>query len=93
VVNSKKIVKEVWLKNKTEIFDFEFPAQPLLVRFDEGNYLLKEITFKQSLQELLYQAENDDMIGRLTAVNELRTFSSEKSTLTLWSTIATHDAF
>ena len=93
VVDGKKIVQEVWLKNKTETFDFEFAAQPLLIRFDEGNYLLKELTFKKSLPELLYQAENDDMIGRLTAVNELRTFSSDKSTLTLWTRIAIHDAF
>jgi aminopeptidase N len=93
VVDGKKIVKEVWLKNKKETIDFEFAAQPLLVRFDEGNYLLKEITFEKSLPELLYQAENDDMIGRLTAVNELRTFSGDKSTLLLWTRIATHDAF
>ena len=93
VVEGKKIVKEIWLKNKTEDFYFEFAAQPLLVRFDEGNYLLKEVTFKKSLPELLYQAENDDMIGRLTAVNELRTFSSDKSTLALWTRIATDDTF
>ena len=79
VFADKKIVKEVWLKNKVEKFDFEFASEPLLVRFDEGNYLLKEITFNKSLPELMYQAENDDMIGRLTAVNELRSFSSDKS--------------
>jgi HEAT repeat protein len=33
------------------------------------------------------------MIGRLTAVNELRTFSSDESTQALWIRIATHDAF
>jgi aminopeptidase N len=93
VVDGKKIVKEVWLKNKSESFDFDFSSQPLLVRFDEGNYLLKEITFKKSLQELLYQAENDDMIGRLTSVNELRVFSSEKPTRAAWSRIATGDTF
>jgi len=93
VVDGKKIVNEVWLKNKVETFDFIFASQPLLVRFDEGNYLLKEITFKKSLQELLYQAESDDMTGRLTAVNELRTFSGDKSSQTVWTRIATHDTF
>jgi len=93
VVDGKKIVTEVWLKNKVETFDFIFASQPLLVRFDEGNYLLKEITFIKSIQDLLYQAENDDIIGRLTAVNELRVFSSDKSTQAAWKRIATHDTF
>jgi aminopeptidase N len=89
----KKIVKEVWLKNKVETFDFEFASEPLLVRFDEGNYLLQEVTFIKSLQELVYQAENDDMVGRLSAVNELRSYSSEKSSREVWTKLATHDPF
>jgi aminopeptidase N len=88
-----KIVKEVWLNNKVEKFDFEFASEPLLVRFDEGNYLLKEVTFRKSLPELVYQAENDDMIGRLTSVNELRSFSSEKSAREVWTELATGDPF
>lgn len=93
VFPDKKIVKEVWLKNKIEQFDFEFDSEPLLVRFDEGNWLLKEITFKKSLQELIYQAENDDMTGRLAAVNELRSFNSEKPAREVWIKLATHDTF
>ena len=89
----RKIVKEIWLKNKAETFEFEFATEPLLVRFDEGNYLLKEVTFRKSLPELVYQAEHDDMIGRLTAVNELRSFSSDKSTLAVWTKLATSDSF
>ena len=93
VFADRKIVKEVWLKNKTEKFDFEFASEPLLVRFDEGNYLLKEITFSKSLPELVYQAENDDMIGRLSAVNELRSFSNDKSAREVWTKLATGDPF
>ncbi|MBA4323439.1 MAG: aminopeptidase, partial [Odoribacter sp.] len=89
----KKMVKELWLKNKVETFDFEFDSEPLLVRFDEGNYLLKELIFKKSLQELVYQAEHDDMIGRLTAVNELRVYSSDKITQSVWAKLATRHQF
>lgn len=89
----KKIVTEVWLKNSVETFDFEFDSEPLLVRFDEGNYLLKELTFRKSLSELVYQAENDDMIGRLTAANELRSFSNEQSTREVWTMLASRDPF
>jgi aminopeptidase N len=88
-----KVIKEVWLKNKIENFEFEFASEPLLVRFDEGNYLLKEVSFKKSLQELLFQAEHDDMIGRLTAVNELKAFGSEKSVQMMWKSIALGDNF
>ena len=93
VFPDKKIVKEVWLEKKVEKFDFEFASEPLLVRFDEGNWLLKEITFKKSMQELIYQAENDDMIGRLISVNELRPFSSDKSVREVWTKLATGDPF
>jgi aminopeptidase N len=93
VFPDRKIVREIWLKNKVETIDFEFASEPLLVRFDEGNWLLKEITFKKSLQELIYQAENDDMIGRLTAVNELRSFSSENSVREVWTKLAALDEF
>ena len=33
------------------------------------------------------------MTGRLTAVNELRSFSGEKSTLAVWTKLATSDSF
>ncbi len=93
VFADNKIVKEIWLKEKLETFDFEFASQPLLVRFDEGDWLLKEITFRKSIEELLYQAEHDDMIGRLAAVNELKTYSSDKSVLIVWTKLATKDTF
>jgi aminopeptidase N len=44
---------------------------PLMVRFDEGNFLLKEWTFEKSADELLYQLQNDDVIGRGWAAREL----------------------
>ncbi len=54
-VHGKKL-ERVWLEEKTEVFDFKLDAEPLMVRFDEGNYLLKEWTFKKTEEELLYQA-------------------------------------
>lgn len=89
----KKVVKEVWLKNKSESFEFVFDQEPLLVRFDEGNYLLKELTFKKSSGELIYQAENDDVIGRLSAVDELKAFNSDPLAMDEWVKRATSDSF
>ena len=69
---SGKRVERVWIKGREESYTFDSPERPLLVRFDEGNHLLKEWTYKKSLDELLYQLEHDDVIGRLWAAGELK---------------------
>ncbi len=71
VTPSGKRVEEVWLEEEHESFVFPSQEEPLLVRFDEGNFLLKEWTYKKGVDELLFQAKNDDVIGREWAVREL----------------------
>lgn len=66
--------EKVWLKERVEEFAFSCDQKPLMVRFDEGNYLLKEWTFEKSVDELLYQLKNDDVIGRMWAASELGKF-------------------
>ena len=89
----KKTVKQVWLQEKSESFEFKLDSNPLMVRFDDGNHLLKEWTFKKSEDELIYQATNDDMTGRLWAVDELKSFSKSKKTIDVWNYIAVNDDF
>ncbi|MFC2167630.1 M1 family aminopeptidase [Acidobacteriota bacterium] len=67
-------VKKVWIRQKEEVFEFAADEKPLLVRFDEGNFLLKEWTFEKNLDELLYQLNSDDVIGRMWAASELAKF-------------------
>jgi aminopeptidase N len=88
-----KRTEKVWLDEKTEVFQFKLDAEPLLVRFDEGNYLLKEWTFHKPEEELIYQAMNDDMTGRLWAVEQLHQFRESDKTMELWSEIAVNDSF
>jgi aminopeptidase N len=66
-----KTSKKVWIEQKEELFEFAAKEKPLLVRFDEGNYLLKEWSFEKTADELLYQLGNDDVIGRMWAASEL----------------------
>jgi len=73
----KKISEKVWIKQKEQVFEFPVNTKPLLVRFDEGNYLLKEWTFEKNLDELLYQLQNDDVIGRIWAASELAKFEDD----------------
>jgi aminopeptidase N len=49
----------------------------LLIRFDEGNVLLKEANFPKELGELLYQLRNDDVIGRMSSAADLLRFKDD----------------
>jgi aminopeptidase N len=62
---------KVWIRQRQEHFEFECREKPLLVRFDEGNHLLKEMTFPKTLDELVYQLRHDDVIGRMWAASQL----------------------
>jgi aminopeptidase N len=81
VTATGKRVETVWLENERDEFVFDSLEKPLLVRFDEGNWLLKEWTYPKSVEELLYQARHDDVIGREWAVRELgRSGNSARAT-------------
>jgi aminopeptidase N len=88
-----KTVEKVWLEESVEKFEFKFDKAPLLVRFDEGNYLLKELNYPQSEDELLFQVENDDMTGRLWAIDQLKAFHDSPKTIQRWTELAKHDEF
>jgi aminopeptidase N len=66
-----KYSEKVWIENQNEEFAITADEKPLMVRFDEGNYLLKEWAYDKSVEELLYQLKNDDVIGRSWAASEL----------------------
>jgi aminopeptidase N len=69
--------KTVWIREREETYEFPAEAKPLLVRFDVGNILIKEFTFPKDRDELLYQIEHDDVIGRMWAAAELARFSED----------------
>ncbi len=71
VAASGKRVETVWLEHERDTFFFDSTEKPLLVRFDEGNWLLKEWTYQKSVEQLLYQVRHDDVIGREWAVRQL----------------------
>lgn len=71
VTSAGKRVERLWLDQAEHTFRFELSERPQLVRFDEGNRLLKEWTYAKERTELLFQARHDDVIGREWAVREL----------------------
>lgn len=72
-----KTSKKFWIEKKEEVFEWKVDERPLMVRFDEGNYLLKEWTFEKSTDELLHQLANDDVIGRMWAASQLASRGGE----------------
>ena len=71
VTSAGRKSEKVWLTGKESLFTFACPEKPLMVRFDEGDYLLKEWTFERPVDELLYQLAHDDVLGRMWAVGQL----------------------
>ncbi len=81
IVTAKgKDTKKVWIREREETFEFPAETKPLLVRFDEGNTLIKEVSFPRDQDELLFQLKNDDVIGRMGAAGELLRFKDDPRT-------------
>jgi aminopeptidase N len=93
VTPDDKRVEKLWLKEVKEIVEIECDKKPLMVRFDEGNYLLKEWTFDKDVDELLYQLQNDDVIGRMWAASQLDKFSDNDRVVTELTRSARTDPF
>ncbi|MCC5936475.1 MAG: HEAT repeat domain-containing protein [Lunatimonas sp.] len=88
-----KTIEKVTLSERVEKFEFKFDAEPLMFRFDDGNHLLKEWTVNKSEEELVFQVENDDVTGRLWAIDQLKAFQSSSKTVQKWTALATEDPF
>ena len=71
-------VYEIWINKKEQSFKLPSEEKPLLVRFDEGNWLLKELKFKKSKEELEFQSKYDDVIGRNWAREQLKEETSNE---------------
>jgi len=64
-----------------------------MVRFDEGNFLLKEWTFKKTTPELIYQLKHDDVIGRMWAASELGKIKKDASIVAVLVESGRNDPF
>ncbi len=65
-------VYRIFIDKRKQEFEFNVDSKPLMVIFDKGNWILKDLYFEKSKDELIYQAQNaSEMIDRLWAVQEL----------------------
>jgi aminopeptidase N len=75
-------IERVQLEPKEEqTFTFPVDGQPMLVNFDYGSTLIKELTFEKPVDQLAYQLTRDqDVLGRIWALGQLNAKLKDKAT-------------
>jgi len=62
-------------------FRFSVDSEPLLVNFDYGGTLIKELVFDKTTGQLVYQLAHDqDVLGRIWALQQLRSRRNDSKT-------------
>ncbi len=80
--------------SKDSVYTLPADALPLLVVFDKGNWILKEVHFRKSKDEWIYQAERAlSMISRLKAVQAIGNLPDNSTYLPVIVGAMTHDPF
>jgi aminopeptidase N len=78
VTEAGKKLEKISVSKKEESFVFSLESKPLMVRFDKGFNLLKEINFQKTEEELIYQLMyDDDVSGRFIALDNLKEAETE----------------
>jgi aminopeptidase N len=79
----RKRIERVTVEPKEEqSFTFMVDSQPLLVNFDYGSTLIKELKFDQPTDQLVYQlTHDDDVTGRLWALGQLTNRLNDKGSV------------
>jgi aminopeptidase N len=76
-----RIEKVMIEPRKEQVFTFSSDSKPLLVNFDYGSTIIKELEFSKTNEELTYQLTHDqDVLGRLWALGQLNTRMRAEST-------------
>lgn len=74
----KKVCFILTITQREQQFNYHMNQKPEMIRFDKGYWILKELNFPKSFQELKYQLlYDDDMIGRLLAAEQLVSFGEK----------------
>ena len=87
-----KNIESVWLTGQLQSFEFDVALQPLMVRFDEGDILLKEWELDKPVSELMYQLKHDNVIGRLWAISNLQEHTNAPPVRSSLEAVAEQDA-
>jgi aminopeptidase N len=88
IIDGKIIDREINVDSKRHDFYFALSKAPEIVRFDPDYGLLADIKFDKPTAMLYVQLENtDDIIGRLRAIDVLKTKKDKKTVAALKNTL------
>ncbi|MFY9574619.1 MAG: HEAT repeat domain-containing protein, partial [Blastocatellia bacterium] len=91
--SSGEKIHRVWIDKPEKEFTLEVDSKPLIVNFDRGNYIIKQVKFNRSDDEIAYQLLHDsDVMGRVLAAIELKSRNSGAAAKAL-SVAALRDSF
>jgi len=87
-----KTVEQLWIDEREELFEFPLNEEPEMVKFDDDGLLLKELSYNQTTEELLFSLRNNDIIGRAEAADELSGYGLTEQVKNTLVTAAQNDA-
>ncbi len=74
----QKVFIKLPITQREQQFTYQLARKPELISFDNGYWILKELDFPKTFQELQYQLlYDDDMIGRFLAAEQLASFGEK----------------
>ncbi len=86
-------IERVMIDGREKEFSFAVDSKPLIVNFDRGNIIIKQVRFHRSDEELAYQLLRDaDVMGRVRAAYEIKSRGNNASIKAL-SDAAERDPF
>ena len=93
IIDGQTIDREIVVDSAQHDFYFALPKEPTIVRFDPDYSLLAKVKFEKPTAMLCAQLENkDDVIGRLLAIEALKT-KQDKKTITKLKDVLGNDPF
>ncbi len=73
--------QRILIDSAAQDFYFSLPAEPRMVIFDKGDWVLKELDFPKRASELVYQIDHGDYMARVRAAVALGSKGSDASTV------------
>ena len=84
----------IGILKKDSTYTLPAPSKPLLVIFDKGDWLIKELTFEKSFDEWKYQASSaTSLVDRILGIQALSRLQKEGDVVSVFIDRMLHDPF
>jgi aminopeptidase N len=88
------VTHRINILNDDSTYVLSCPERPLMVLFDRGNHILKELHFTKPAEDWKYQAiHGSDVVARILALRELSRSGDQQVLIPFYSSCAASDPF